>query len=325
MCAASLRSAEWWVAPWIGAAVSAALDDRWSWPRDVLLRASPARRSGAYAARAAPLLPVPGCADRQRLEVIPGAERLRSRGWRPEPCRRTDRKQRGPVSRTRAPRTGHQDARLRAVPGARPPAPVAASGRNRVNELQDGSSAETGFVSGARPQVMARRRRAKCQMPRTTSAPITLPTIPVGWRAEVSVAPSWRRTLARKPLRRLRATGAPPRAARPAAGASAPGPVPKEAEGPAPHRLALAVDRGHPQADALERPGLRAGRGVPPATVRLSGAHGDSPSSVVHGSSIPSHAFVSLSQNPTQRQNRFGPSRPEQIPFGLPSAKSCTL
>src|SRR4029079_752954 len=37
MCAASLRSAEWWVAPWIGAAVSAALDDRWSWPRDVRL------------------------------------------------------------------------------------------------------------------------------------------------------------------------------------------------------------------------------------------------------------------------------------------------
>jgi len=48
-------------------------------------------------------------------------------------------------------------------------------------------------------QVVTRRRRAMCQMPRTISAPITLPTIPVGWRAEVSAVRSWRRKLARKP------------------------------------------------------------------------------------------------------------------------------
>ena len=75
------------------------------------------------------------------------------------------------------------------------PAPAAGTRSTRSRRLR--ARRRDGSRGGH--QAETRRRRAMCQMARTISAPITLPTIPVGWMAEVSAVRSWKRKLARKP------------------------------------------------------------------------------------------------------------------------------
>ena len=68
----------------------------------------------------------------------------------------------------------------RSTVGRRPAAPAAGTRSASSRRLR----ARRRDRSRGGHQADTRRRRAMCQMPRTISAPITLPTIPVGWRAE---------------------------------------------------------------------------------------------------------------------------------------------